>query len=130
MKRYREFELRHFSDERGETVPLEFCDEFPFEVKRIYWITGNSEAVRGGHAHKKEEEVFVAVSGSVLAKIHNGEEEKEILLDAKNKALYVAEYCWHEFTDFSPDAVLLCLSSTHYSGRDEYIEDKEEFLQK
>jgi len=87
----------HFEDDRGETVPFELDEKFPFEVKRVYVITGKDGAVRGGHAHLVEEEVFVAVSGSVTVLVNDGSGDEEVVLDQKNKALYVPTHCWHEF---------------------------------
>ncbi len=118
----------YFTDERGETIPFELDDSFPFAVKRVYLVTGKGLAVRGGHAHRTEEEVFVASSGSVTAIINDGEGDQEIKLDKKNQGLLIRKNCWHEFKDFSVDCVLLCFSSTHFAGREDYVESKEEFL--
>lgn len=128
MKTYKIIEFPHFDDPRGETVPFELKDDFPFPVKRVYIVTSHDGSSRGGHAHHKEEEVFVAVAGSVKALLNTGGDDQTIILNAKHKGLYVPAYCWHEFTDFSDDCVLLAFSSTHYEGRDGYIEDKEKFL--
>jgi len=117
-----------FSDERGETIPFELGNQFPFPVKRVYIVTGNDSAVRGGHAHKEEEEVFVVVSGSVTAVVNNGDKDQEIILHQKNQGLLIHSNCWHEFKNFSTNAVLLAFSSTHFEGRTGYIENKEEFM--
>lgn len=128
VPRWKILEFPFFSDERGETVPFELDNRFPFPVKRVYIITGTSEETRGGHAHTCEEEVFVAVSGSVTAVLHDGKREQEVVLNEKNKGLYVSALCWHEFKNFSSDAVMLCFSSTHFAGRGEYIENKKKFI--
>lgn len=130
MNSYKIIEFPHFSDSRGETVPFELDENIPFEVKRVYIVTGNKDEVRGGHAHRTEHEVFVCVSGSVKTWVHDGEKGEEIMLDRRNKGIYIPTDCWHEFYEFSADAVLLALSSTHYDGRNDYIEDKEAFLKK
>ncbi|MCF7831094.1 FdtA/QdtA family cupin domain-containing protein [Candidatus Gracilibacteria bacterium] len=118
----------YFADSRGETIPFELDSSFPITVKRVYLVTGKENAVRGGHAHKTEEEVFVASSGTVTAVVNDGSGDQEIRLDKKNKGLLIRKDCWHEFKNFSPDCVLLCFSSTHFAGRDDYVETKEEFL--
>lgn len=118
-----------FEDTRGSLVPFELDQNFPFEVKRVYLVTGKKNAVRGAHAHKVESEVFVAVSGTVKMTVHDTKTETEIWLDTSTKAVFVPTNCWHEFSDFSDDAVLLCFSSTHYlPGASNYITDKNEFL--
>ncbi len=128
MKKFELIDFPYFSDEKGETIPFEFDENFPFEVKRVYLITGKDSIVRGEHAHREEKEVFVAASGSVKAVVNDGSGDQEIILDQKNKGLLVHNHCWHEFKNFSDDAVLLCFSSTHFAERDGYIEDKEKFL--
>lgn len=123
----REFPL--YSDTKGTLIPFELNQNFPFKVKRIYLVTANQGETRGGHAHKIESELFVAAQGSIKARVNSDGADKEILLNQKNQALEVSSYCWHEFFDFSADAVLLCFSSTPYlPGKGNYITDKIEFL--
>lgn len=118
-----------FEDLRGGLIPFELDENFPFDVKRVYLVTAKNNQTRGGHAHKIESELFVAAQGTIKAKVQDASGEKIINLDAQNKGLEVSPYCWHEFYDFSEDAVLLCFSSTHYlPGEDNYITDKEVFL--
>ena len=127
--KYQIIDFPHFSDERGTLTPFELDESFPFEVKRVYAVTAADGAVRGGHAHKVESEIFVATSGSITAVVNDGCGDQTIELDAPNKALLVRPGCWHEFTNFSPNAVMLCFSSTHYfPGQENYITDKEAFL--
>ena len=129
--RFEILEFPYFSDERGTLTPFEFDDGFPFEVKRVYFVTGKEGGVRGAHAHLIEQEVFVAISGSVTALVNDGSGDQEIILDQPNKALLVRTNCWHEFKDFSSDAVLACFSSTHHMpGEENYVTGKGEFLRK
>jgi dTDP-4-dehydrorhamnose 3,5-epimerase-like enzyme len=126
---YFQFDLKTHITEKGNLTAVEFDDNLPFTPKRIYTVWDNKIA-RGGHCHKKEEEIFYMVNGSCKARLHNGKDE--IIIDMKNhdKALYVANYVWHEFYDFSDDSVMLCLSSTHYNpNREDYIEDFNLFLE-
>lgn len=119
-----------FIDARGSLLPIELNSHFPFNVKRTYFVRAiNNSVVRGGHAHYLEQEVFIAISGSIKARIHDGQVEKEILLDTPTKALYVNTNCWHEFTEFTDEAILFALSSTPYlPGEDNYCTDKTVFL--
>jgi dTDP-4-dehydrorhamnose 3,5-epimerase-like enzyme len=131
-KKWSIINLSQFNDDRGSLIPIELDENFPFEVKRMYFVRAkNNQTIRGAHAHIIEEEVFMAVSGKILARIHDGTTETEIWLDDPTTALYVKTNCWHEFTQFSDDAVLLALSSTHYlPGETNYVMDKEKFLSK
>jgi dTDP-4-dehydrorhamnose 3,5-epimerase-like enzyme len=127
MTKYKLIDFPYFQQEVGETSVFEFDKNFPIKVKRVYFITGKGK--RGGHSHLEEKEVFVAVSGTVKTRVHNGRNEEEITLDAKNKALFIPNNVWHEFYEFSDDAVLACFSSTHFdSAKKDYVCDETKFL--
>lgn len=129
MNKYKIIKFPKFTDKRGDLIPFELDQNFPFKVKRVYLVTSKNNSTRGGHAHKIESEVFVAAKGKITALINDGTQDIEIVLDDSNKALLVQKHCWHEFHDFSEDAVMLCFSSTHYlPGEENYITDKEAFL--
>lgn len=126
---YSVIDFPHFADLRGTLTPFEFDDTFPFLVKRVYLVTATDNAVRGGHAHKVESEVFVAASGSITATVNDGSGDQIITLNQPNQALLVHPGCWHEFSNFSDNAVMLCFSSTHYlPGEENYITNKATFL--
>ena len=107
--------------------PVELKDYIDFNVKRVYFIT-KPKAPTGAHCHKVEEEFFILIQGTATAVIDKGQGLEEISLTAPTSGLYVPNYAWHHFKDFSPDAILLALSSTNYNpDRSDYIEDYEEF---
>ncbi len=108
--------------------PLELKDYVDFEVKRMYFITNPTEPT-GAHCHRKEEELFVMIKGTCTAVIDRGNGLENLSLEAPTSAVYVPAYVWHHFKDFSPDAILLALSSTNYNpDRSDYIEDYDEYL--
>ena len=48
-------------DPRGN---LSFAQKLPFEIKRCYWLYHLTPgSVRGGHAHKKLDRIFIAIHG-------------------------------------------------------------------
>ena len=107
--------------------PLELKDYIDFEVKRIYFMT-NPTGKTGAHCHKIEKELFVIVQGSCTAVIDKGNGLEDIELNGPQSAIYVGNYVWHHFKDFSRDAIVLALSSTNYSAdRSDYIEDYREY---
>ena len=128
MEKFKIIEFPLISDDKGSLVPFEFS-YIPFEVKRIYLVTGKKDVIRGKHAHIIENELFVAVKGSVLVKVNDGTGDKEILLDSSNKGLLVLKDCWHELSEFNNETVVMAFSSTEYMpGETNYITNKEEFL--
>ena len=129
MTKYQIIDFPLYEDDRGTLVPFELGRHFPFEVLRVYLVTAKEGQTRGGHAHKIESEMFVAASGRIKVRINDGAGDEEIILDSQKKGLIVHPHCWHEFYDFSPDAVMLCFSSTHYlPGENNYVSDKDIFL--
>lgn len=115
-----------FTDVRGSLAVTE-TRTLPFSPKRIYFLF-NTKKKRGGHAHRREKEIFVCVAGSFRARIHDGRRWRSIAMKKPGQALYCDAMVWHEFDRFSPGAVMLALSSTFFAGRKGYIMDFEEFL--
>lgn len=124
--KYKFWTLPVFEDKRGGLCSIEWAN-LPFRPKRVYFIYGASSK-RGAHAHKKEKEVFVCVKGSFVAKIHDGKSFHTFKMNRPGRALFTSNLVWHEFHDFSKDAIMLALSGTAYNGRKGYIEDFEKFL--
>ncbi len=125
--KFRQVELKKIQAPNFIMSPVELKDHIDFEVKRVYFITkpnGNT----GSHCHKIEKEFFILQNGACTAVIDKGNGLEEIKMTGPTSALYVGEYVWHHFKDFSADAILLALSSTNYnSNRSDYIEDYEEY---
>ena len=109
--------------------PVEFKDFFDFEAKRVYFITKpKGEMPSGAHCHKIEEELFIMIQGTCTAVVDQGKGIKEIKMEGPTSAIYVGEYVWHHFKDFSEDAILLAVSSTNYNpNREDYIENHEDY---
>lgn len=124
----RKINFEAHGDDRGQLVALEQYKDFPFEVKRVYYIYDTlTDVVRGHHAHKCLKQVLICVHGSCKIHLDNGHETEEILLDRPTLGLYIENDMWREMYDFSPDAVLLVLASELYDESD-YIRDYDEFL--
>ncbi len=121
------FSLPVHTDKRGALAVSEF-DDLPFDPKRAYFLY-DTKAIRGGHAHVKEEEVFVCVAGNFRARVHDGKKWRSILMNKPGKALYTGAMIWHEFDHFSKNSIMLALSSTSYEGTKDYILDFDQFKQ-
>ena len=116
-------------DHTGNLVALEKGADFPFDIKRVYYIWGTStDAIRGKHAHRKLEQVIICTSGSCDFILDNGKERTTVHLNNPAQGLYIKHNIWREFTNFSDDCVLMVLASEHYDEAD-YIRDYEQFKQ-
>lgn len=126
-----EYSLLNFrvrGDHNGKLVALEKGEDFPFEIKRVYYIWNTaSDVVRGKHAHRKLEQVIVCTSGSCDFILDDGKERTTVHLDNAAQGLYIRHNIWREFTNFSSDCVVMVLASEHYDEKD-YIRNYDEFL--
>ena len=112
----------------GCLTPVEFEQEIPFVVKRMYYIYNvNDDQVRGKHSHKKLHQVLICVHGSVNVTLKNHFGEETYTLDDPSIGLYVGPDNWREMSNFSKDAVLFVLASEKYD-EDDYIRDYDKFL--
>lgn len=83
--------------------------------------------VRGKHAHRKLEQVIVCISCSCDFVLDNGQERVTVHLNSPSQGLYIKHNIWREFTNFSPDCVVMVLASEHYDEAD-YIRNYETFI--
>jgi uncharacterized RmlC-like cupin family protein len=120
-------DLPIIKDARGNLAVIE-GDCLPFQFKRVYYLFDvPSDAYRGGHAHKIQESVVIALSGSFEVVIKDGKDEQRIMLNKPDKGLYIPTGIWREIENFSSGSVCLVLASTEFEESD-YIRDYEEFL--
>ena len=114
--------------ERRVTV-LDFPHSAPFPVRRVYWLHDLDPAeVRGHHAHRKLEQLMVAVSGSIEIELDNGRERRLEVLDDATEALYVPPLIWRRIRAREPHAALVVFASASFSEAD-YIRDYDKFVQ-
>lgn len=122
-------ELALHGDERGLLVAAEGEKDIPFEIKRVYYITGAAPEIRRGfHAHKELRQVLFCINGSCMIHLDDGFECREVLLDRSNVGLCIDKTIWREMYDFSPGAVLLVFASERYDEND-YIRDYDKFIE-
>lgn len=103
-------------------------DVVPFEIKRVYYLYDiPSNATRGGHSHKKLQQILIAISGSFDVILKDGNSVEKVTLNKPNKGLLIKNNTWRELENFSSGAVCLVLASTIYD-EDDYVRDFNEFL--
>lgn len=103
-------------------------DVIPFEIKRVYYLYDvPSSAQRGGHAHKKLNQVLIALSGSFDVVLKDGSTQKKITLNKPDKGLVIKNNTWRELENFSSGAVCLVLASAIFDEED-YIREYDEFI--
>lgn len=103
--------------------------DIPFVVKRIFYMYGSDrDVVRGQHANRRSEFVLINVSGQSKIRVDDGLGNEAVFsLNRPHTGIYLPPMIWKDMYDFSPDSILLVLSSEHYDA-EEYIRDHDEFV--
>lgn len=109
-------DLVTFTDKRGNLTVIEKV--IPFEIKRIFYIYGVDDSVRGGHRHKTTKQAAICIKGSCHIYNNNSNEQKNYILDAPSKCLILNPEDWHYMNNFSQDAILMVLASTYFDAQD------------
>jgi dTDP-4-dehydrorhamnose 3,5-epimerase-like enzyme len=106
---------------------LSIFEDFPFDIKRIFYIYNTSLGViRGHHAHKKIRQILIAVSGKCIVSLDNLSRKEDVVLDSPSKALLLEPNDWHTMHSFTDDCVLLVLASEKYDESD-YLRNYDDF---
>ena len=113
-------DLRTFTDKRGNLTVIEKV--MPFAIRRIFYIYGVDESVRGGHRHRATVQAAVCIKGSCRIYNNNGVEENYFSLDQPHKCLLIEPEDWHTMDQFSPDAILMVLASEYFDPNDYIFE--------
>ena len=120
---------KHHEDRRGNLTVVENGVTLPFDVKRVYYlydIPGGEG--RGAHAHRKLEQLIIAVSGSFTVTLDDGNCKRSFVLNRPYQGLYVKPGLWRDLVDFSSGAVCMVLASEVYQQED-YIRDYSDFIE-
>jgi len=112
-------ELPTFEDPRGALTVLDKA--VPFVMRRVYFIY-HAKGLRGGHRHKSNRQVLIAVAGSVRVSVNDGTKKDIFILANPRQGLLMEAPDWHTMDDFSDDCVLLVLASEPYDVN-EYIDE-------
>ncbi len=126
---YKIIDIPKIIDEKGRgNLAVIEKDVIPFDIKRVYYLFDiPSDAYRGGHAHIKQLEFLVALSGSFEVILDNGITKDKIMLNKPDKGLLIPRATWRELENFSAGSVCLVLTSGEYEEAD-YIRDYKTFL--
>ena len=115
-------------DHRGNIAVIE-NDVVPFEIKRVYYLYDvPSTAQRGGHAHKEQIELLIALSGSFDVILKDGKNTQTVTLNKPDKGLLIKTNVWRELENFSSGSVCLVVVSDVFNEED-YIRNYDDYLQ-
>jgi len=102
--------------------------QFPFEVKRIFYlydIAGGES--RGAHSHKECHQFLVSASGSFEVELNDGFYKRQVFLNRPDIGLHIPPGIWASEINFSSGAICLVLASHIYNEND-YIRNYNDYL--
>lgn len=112
--------LKTFTDARGNLTVIEKV--VPFDIKRIFYIYGVDNSVRGGHRHHRTVQAAICLTGHCVIANDNGQEKQKFVLNSPDKCLILHPEDWHQMHGFSENAILMVLASEFFDPED-YIYD-------
>lgn len=112
----------------GSLCQLQYVDQIPFKIERVYFIYGVSVgAVRGAHTHKETVQAIFCIQGSIDIRLDDGKNKETVHLKKPNVGVILEPGVWHEMADFKKDTIILVLASKRYDPGD-YVRSYEDFL--
>jgi len=112
-------DLKTFTDKRGNLTVF----EADFNIKRVFYIYGVDDSIRGGHRHKKTIQVATCIQGSCVIYSNDGFDEDIYHLTSPSQGILLNPEDWHKMYNISSDAILMVFASEYYDESD-YIYEK------
>jgi len=109
-------DLTTFTDIRGNLTVIEKV--IPFDIKRIFYIYGVDDSIRGGHRHHKTTQAAICLQGSCNIFTNNGNSTAEFVLDKPYKCLILNAEDWHTMSKFTDNAILMVVASEYFDQQD------------
>jgi|TARA_B100001964_G_scaffold178518_1_gene196912 dTDP-4-dehydrorhamnose 3,5-epimerase-like enzyme len=127
MKKIRKFKLKSYSRSSGKLIPINFDKKFPIKVKRIFFINGKKNKIRGEHAHKKCSQFFIPIQGKMALIIETPNSKRSIILSGFSiTAILVPPRYWCSIKFLEKNSTLMVACDKYYNAYD-YLESFEEY---
>jgi dTDP-4-dehydrorhamnose 3,5-epimerase-like enzyme len=127
MKKIRKFRIKSFSKSTGKLISISFNKQFPIKIKRIFFLYGKKNKIRGEHAHKKCSQFFIPIHGKVILNIKTPKTKKKIILNHSSKTgILVPPKYWCGAKFIGKNSILMVACDQYYDFND-YLETFTEY---
>ena len=133
MKKIQKVKIKSFTSVSGKLIPFTFNKNFPIPVKRIFFLYGKKNKIRGDHAHKKCSQLFIAISGKMLLKVKTPTTSKAFIIEEKNRyGVLVPPKYWCSIKFIKNKSILMVINDRKYEFKDylETFNSYKKYLQK
>ena len=119
MKNWKKIDIKKNATDDGALCVIEGSSDIPFEIRRVFWISGVPAGVsRGNHAMKRTRMLLCAVSGSCEIVLKCCDAHEVVTLRDPAEGLLIEPHVWRSMCAFSRDCVLLVLCDRPYDVTD------------
>lgn len=113
--------LSTFTDSRGNLTVIEKV--LPFDIKRVFYIYGVNNSLRGNHRHKKTIQAAIAIKGSCDIFVQEKGSDLVFNLNDPSKCLILNPEDFHWMDNFTNDCILMVFASEYFDKND-YIYER------
>ena len=119
MKKIKTIKIKVYKNKTGKLLPLSFNKKLPIKIKRIFFIYGKKDKIRGNHAHKKCYQLFIPLLGNFILNIKTPKVTKKLILSEKSKegVLVPPEY-WCSIKPCKNNSLLMVACNQYYDLKD------------
>ena len=133
MKKIKKFKIKSHSKISGKLISLSFNKKFPIRVKRVFFLYGKKNKIRGNHAHKKCSQFFFPLFGKIILDVKTPNTKKSILLDHSLKvAVLIPPKYWCSVKFVKKNSILMIACDQYYNANDylKNFNDYKKYLRK
>ena len=123
IKKIKIFKIKSFKSYTGSLTPITFKKNFPFFVKRIFFLYGKKNKIRGNHAHKKCSQFFIPIYGNAVLTIKTNKKVKKIPLKRSTfNAVLIPPNYWCSIKFLNQNSIIMVACDRFYETND-YIKN-------
>ena len=119
MKKIKKYKIQTYINRTGKLMPISFDKKLSFNAKRIFFLYGKKNKIRGNHAHKKCSQLFFSISGKVILNVTTPFFKKKMVLDKLSKsAVLIPPMHWCSVKFIEKNSILMVVCDKYYNVND------------
>ena len=133
MRKIKKYKIQTYISRTGKLISISFDKKLPFSAKRIFFLYGKKNKIRGNHAHKKCSQLFFPISGKVILNVKTPFLKKKIVLDKfSERAILIPPMYWCSVKFIKKNSILMVVCDKYYNVSDylRTFKDYQKYLNK